>query len=75
MKRGDVVLKKTGRADDPTATLTLTVPRTIVTAAQLEPGMRFRVEITDDGILYRPIDVPPMEDPRPAWRRQEGAET
>jgi hypothetical protein len=74
-KGGVVVLGKKGRADDPNSSLSLTVPYTIVAEAKLEPGMRFRAEITDEGILYRPVAVPPMEDPRPAWRRQEGAES
>jgi hypothetical protein len=71
----EVVLGKKGRADDTRSSLALTVPKAVVNEAKLEAGMRFRAEVTDEGILYRPVDVGPMEDPRPAWRRQEGAES
>ena len=70
MKRGEVLLKKMGRADDPNPHFHFTVPKALAIQAGLEAGMRFRPELTDEGILYRPVGVLPMDDPRPVWRRK-----
>lgn len=49
--------------------LTLAVPVAIVRELGLEPGEEFRVEVTDEGLLYRPVQRVALPDPRPAWRR------
>ena len=67
MERGLSTLRREGRVGD--TGLSFHVPSALVAAAHLEAGMVFRPEITDEGILFRPVDPMPMDDPRPAWRR------
>ena len=45
----------------------LTVPPDI--ARQLDPKLEFTVELTDEGLLYRPADEASKEPELPSWAR------
>lgn len=70
MQRGHVIVKRGGGRSGRNA-LSLHIPSELARIAGVEAGMVFAAEVTDDGILYRPVDVPPMHDPRPSWRRED----
>lgn len=44
----------------------LTVPPSIAT--DLDPNLEFEPELTEDGILYRPVIVKPQ--PKPSWAKK-----
>lgn len=45
----------------------LTVPPDI--ARQLDPTLEFTVELTDEGLLYRPADATAKEPELPSWAK------
>lgn len=56
------------RDGTPYVAYTLTVPPDI--ARRLAAELEFRCELTDEGILYRPVDRP-QASPLPAWAGEE----
>lgn len=58
------VVKMQALGGPPTDARKLTVPAKI--AVHIPDGTVFRPELTEDGLLYRPVEVPPAA-PVPAW--------
>ncbi len=67
LKRGHVLLKSSGNPAHPG--LALTFPIDLAREHGLTAGLEFTCEITDEGILYRPVGPVARNDPRPAWMR------
>lgn len=66
-ERGRVKIQRLGgKGTQANRTRKLTVPAPI--AQQIPDGSEFIPEITDEGLLYRPVNVPPGNGPR--WLRE-----
>ena len=62
------IRKTTAGANKQQDVYRLTVPPDI--ARDLDPDLEYIPEVTDDGILYRPVEARPVEKKLPAWAKK-----
>ena len=71
MERGRVKMRKpAGRGMGAINSRMLTVPAHI--AQKIPDGTIFEAKLTDEGLLYRPVEVPASEQTDPAWVKGGG---